>query len=281
MPWCPKCKIEYKQGLEICSDCGSTLLEELPKDIDEVVIANLDSKELAQRFIDFLNAEKIIAHFIYSVENEYFQVKVHEKDSKKAKKYFAAFSQVELDLQKKEQEYAESEDEENIIEQKEQSTQPFTAPSTAYVKKSEKSKDLKSTASTFLIFGILGLLFVGLNIAGIITFFDNVFSYIVMIVMFTAFIFIGLSSFKMAKKADADAVLEEELTKKINDWLSISITESVLNSFEDSKQSAEINFMRKMDGMKEMVLKEFGTIDDSYLDSIIEEFYNSKFENEI
>ena len=29
MPWCPKCKNEYKAGYTICADCGSELVESL------------------------------------------------------------------------------------------------------------------------------------------------------------------------------------------------------------------------------------------------------------
>ena len=30
MPWCPECKIEYRDGFKVCSDCGSELVEEKP-----------------------------------------------------------------------------------------------------------------------------------------------------------------------------------------------------------------------------------------------------------
>lgn len=30
MSWCPNCKTEYETGVEICSDCGSALVEALP-----------------------------------------------------------------------------------------------------------------------------------------------------------------------------------------------------------------------------------------------------------
>ena len=29
MPWCPKCETEYREGIEICADCGSVLVDEL------------------------------------------------------------------------------------------------------------------------------------------------------------------------------------------------------------------------------------------------------------
>ena len=32
MPWCPKCKSEYREGFTVCADCGSQLMEEEPVD---------------------------------------------------------------------------------------------------------------------------------------------------------------------------------------------------------------------------------------------------------
>lgn len=29
MPWCPKCKCEYREGFEICADCNSILVAEI------------------------------------------------------------------------------------------------------------------------------------------------------------------------------------------------------------------------------------------------------------
>jgi len=29
MPWCPKCRTEYREGFSVCSDCGSSLVADL------------------------------------------------------------------------------------------------------------------------------------------------------------------------------------------------------------------------------------------------------------
>ena len=28
MPWCPKCKSEYREGFTVCADCGGVLVDE-------------------------------------------------------------------------------------------------------------------------------------------------------------------------------------------------------------------------------------------------------------
>ena len=29
MPWCPKCETEYREGITVCADCGSDLVDDL------------------------------------------------------------------------------------------------------------------------------------------------------------------------------------------------------------------------------------------------------------
>lgn len=35
MPWCPKCLDEYREGILVCADCGSELVDELPTTNEE------------------------------------------------------------------------------------------------------------------------------------------------------------------------------------------------------------------------------------------------------
>ena len=33
MPWCPKCETEYRDGITVCADCGSVLVEDLTETV--------------------------------------------------------------------------------------------------------------------------------------------------------------------------------------------------------------------------------------------------------
>ena len=52
MPYCPKCKAEYKPGIKRCSDCDIPLVEELPeetyKGVKYVFLRNLPSRLYAE-----------------------------------------------------------------------------------------------------------------------------------------------------------------------------------------------------------------------------------------
>lgn len=159
-----------------------------------------------------------------------------------------------------------------------ESTKRKPVKNTVYVKKEEQYKDLKSTAGTFIVVSILGIAVLILNVVGIIHIFFGFLPYIVMGGLFVAFLFIGFQTYFSAKRVEKEIDQENDVTNAINDWLSKNVTTELLDSLTDSADSDEIRFFHKLEKMKEMISSEFGELDDSYLDRIVEEFYNQHFE---
>lgn len=293
MPWCPKCRNEYKKGIFVCADCNTELTEELEPVSDFTTIANLKNEEHTDKLIEFLQSENIETVKEYSKDDDSFIISVHEKDVKIGKKLFNAFYTVEMEEMIKETfeeqtsegkdisehitEY-ESDDNNLYEDETDNDSKLIYSASIPYIKKSEKSKDLKSTAVTFIFFGVVGIIFIIINILGIVTLFNNILSYIVMSIMFIGCLYMGLISLRDSKKADKDAVLEEELTREINKWLEEHISDDIINSFEDPDNSEEINYLSKIESIKKLTTDTFGEIDEAYLDSVVEDFYNAKFE---
>jgi hypothetical protein len=148
---------------------------------------------------------------------------------------------------------------------------------TVYVMKADQYKDLTGTVWIFLVFGILGLVIVLLNVIEVLHFLNGWIPNTVMAVLFLFFLYVAYSTNHKAKKVKTEIAKENELTIKINDWLKQNVTESFLASLQDASVSEEVNFIRTMDTIKELLIKEFGHQNLSYLDRLIEEFYNENF----
>lgn len=308
MPWCPKCKTEYRSGMTTCVDCGSELVDDLTNTIDYTVLCVIETEEIVKKLVKYLSYSDINSNYEFDDKELGFTVYVPVDDLKKAKKAFAAFYTVEA-VQTVKQDAGSNDDmesdsiesdrmkdfddsdsnnnlEDDWNQESDNSSDSHTVSqkmsqmmydSGAYEKKKEKAEELKSTALTFLVFGIAGLIFVVLNIVGVMHIIGGPIAFVGMPLLFAGFILIGINSINRMKKTKREAVLEEESSKKITAFLQSVITEERLKELQDDTLSDEVNFIRIMEGLKSLVAKEFQISDEAYLDYITEEFYNNQF----
>lgn len=305
MSWCPKCKMEYREGITLCSDCDVALVETLQEADNQVPFFQAEQEKVAEKLVSYFDYSGLKATIQFDDENQMYVVYVPEDQVKNAKKLYQAFYFVEREKsdtvtdETSEElppsstlEDSANETYDDIISD-EISTMDKTASSeedtveaeiesgnnSTYVMKEDQYKDLNSTVWIFSLFGIGGIIFVFLNIVGILQILNGILPNLVMGALFLFFIYTGLSSYHKAEKVKTEIDIENKLTKDINQWLEQNVTESFLTSIHDPSVSDELNYLQKITKIKKMLMEEFGKQNPSYLDRLIEEYYSNTFDS--
>lgn len=161
----------------------------------------------------------------------------------------------------------------------EDTTASLLTESKRYVFKSEKYKDYASSFSVFLIMGIAGIIFVLLNITEVLTILNGLYPNMIMGALFLFFIYVAITTGIKAKQLRYEAEEENQLTAKINQWLSNTVTKDFLSSITNKDLSEELDYIKKTETIRDMLIAEFGEQNQDYLDRLIEEFYNERFDS--
>ena len=94
MPWCPKCKNEYRAGIAICPDCNESLVEELTEEMALFIpVFETPDEELEKKIVKYLihcgynaNGDGVLIHTQEGEEYHTYQVFVSEDDYAEAVK---------------------------------------------------------------------------------------------------------------------------------------------------------------------------------------------------
>lgn len=70
MPYCPNCTYEYKEGIKVCPDCGTTLVEELISH-DWVEVYSSDQEYDVQMMKDALESADIEATILSQKDSNF------------------------------------------------------------------------------------------------------------------------------------------------------------------------------------------------------------------
>lgn len=275
MPWCPKCKNEYKEGYTTCADCGTELVDSLMTDS---VVVSVGSQEELNKMSTFLLANGMKdCKVIYEESQDVYQLLVDPQKEKEAKKqlqvYISQIAAPEM-LAKETQ---------KIQEQGLEFPEPevYNGP---YQEAGQRAEEYKSGADTLLLVGILGMIALVLLHLDLIPISLSVFSKMlvtfVMGIMFLIFIAMGIASRKSYANLKEQVKEETNLKADLQSYLKEQINQEFFDAdLIDDVPTEEILYFRRIEKMKELINEKDATLDGAFVDYIIEETYPEIFES--
>lgn len=267
MPWCPKCKNEYKEGVKRCSDCGCELVEKESR-MERITFG---TREEMEELAEFLSFSGLVSVQLTDGEEQVCELSVDKGEEAKAGKLVAVFVQ-----QKQQEEQEQSGDFEQA--------KPVAAP---YEDSAAKAEDNRSSAYTLLLVGIVGMLVLALGLAGALpihlTGTSMYMTYGIMSVLFLLFIVMGVISMKsyrfFAKRAASETTLRDTMEKWCLETLEAEQLDAELFS-EGETLPEEEKYFQRIRLLKKKISEKFLNLDEAFLDRFTDEIYGDIFEEQ-
>lgn len=283
MPWCPKCKSEYREGFTVCADCGSKLVDEDPS--NELVPLTFGEREQMEALEDFLSYSGIPDVELAEDEREgQVELRVSREALEKAVAAMRIFLLQENKQQSEEepkQVTEETETEHNTHEAQAREQLRETAAArrafggnTLYQDSSQRADENRSSAWILLIVGILGLLLVTLGIMEVIPLrLGNPYLfYGVMGAIFLLFIVTGAISMKNAKFFARKAASENSLRNTMLEWCRENLKAEEIDSQVGSKGAPEeVLYFGRTAYIRERLNRQFVNLDQGFLDRFVDD----------
>lgn len=245
MPWCPKCKTEYRAGFTVCADCGSELVEEQP----------MEERKASRN-------EEIRGADIPGVES--------------GEAFFAGIVR-----EPSEDDGADSEEDTGDGGMGDDSERQNRAGG-IYRDSSERASDNRSSAWILLILGILGLAAVVLGMTGVlpIQMGNSYLFYGVMGAVFILFVVAGVVSMRNAKFFEKKAESENSLRSTLLDWCKENLDAADIDGRVGAQDiSEEVLYFRRISYIKDKLNHQFMNLNQEFLDRFIDDYvYDSVFE---
>lgn len=259
MPYCPKCDMEFIDGITTCSDCGGALVA---------------SKEVADA------------------------MKKKEREEALARRQ-AEYEAMQAELEAMQAEGETSPDPQDGGDSEGVSAPSGEAPAgqmgrtgrsiartPVYVKKSQQYEDLKSSASAFVLVGGILLVFSILCWAGVVKLplagNSRIISQSVMTVLAIASLVVAAHSAKSAKAVRGQIADEENVTKQLIDWFSGSYTGEQLDAQildESGELAPEELSLKRFELIQDILVTNHDISDQAYVDLIAEDIYGKLYQD--
>ena len=274
MPWCPKCKNEYKDGYTVCADCGAELVASLDEGMVPVYFGE---EELLREIVDFMGANGMKgAQVVFDEKESTYELLVPTTKVDEAAKQIRVFL-TNIEAPRKLAEMAEQKENE---EAEKEEAEVYKG---AYQDAEKKAEEYKSGADSLIAVGILGIVALVLMNLGIIPIklvgFSKILVTGVMGCMFVLFLVLGVTSRNSYKKLKAQAGEEEDLKAELKKYLKEKIqVDSFDAELKEDDPTMEILYFRRNEKMNALIKEAYPTLDAAFAEYIIEETYPEIFE---
>lgn len=278
MPWCPKCKNEYREGIKVCADCGMELVEALEKrEGSPLIFGSQEQMEELEKFLIY-NHLKTVRMEKDEAEGVY-ELYIGDEERQKASMAVKVFLQQEAGKAEEALEGADGDEAENIG-----SDADAPVYTGVYLDSAKKAEENRSSGYMLIVVGGIGLAAIGLLLADIIKLpAGMVNKYMICSVtgaLFLLFFVMGILSVRSSQSLKAKAESESSLTSEIKKWCESSITAEMVDSglFPEGETGEEIKYFRRTDRMKAMISHQFLNLDEGFLDAFVDDYYPVIFE---
>ncbi len=295
--WCPKCKIEYRKGVTVCVDCGTELVE---RSVDETVdVCEVSDEKTADEVMEYLSYSGIKEVAKERDEEGRFRITVPLAMEKRAERLFRGYLLAKEEEKEKESDTSEADvaveaeqgetdtaflgetEGENVLLADEIAEDTvdllYTSNKKEYIKYADKYRDMKLSGITFVIFGLIGAVYLILSKTEIIPIQYNVVVFWIIAALFAGFLISGVVSVVKASKIKELIPKEEERTKEIMEWLDQNLTDAMVENWSDSRVSEGENDLVVTAHIRAMLLKEYKEESIEYLEMITEEYFEEHY----
>lgn len=285
MPWCPKCKSEYREGFTVCADCGSPLVEEDQLDgLVPLIFGEADQMEALTDFLRYSGIQDV--EYRKDEQDDQIELMVKKDELERAAAAVRVF------LIQEDQRLSEANgDQKSITEAEGEATDQLREAaaarrtfrgSTLYQDSSQKADENRSAGWMLLIVGILGLLMVVLGITEVLplNLSNPYLFYGVMGAIFLLFLVAGGVSIKNAKIFAKKAESEHSLRSTMLDWCRENLDAREIDQQVGAEGvPEEVLYFSRTAYIRERLNHQFLNLDQDFLDKFVDDHvYNMVFE---
>lgn len=268
MPYCPKCDMEFIDGMTTCTDCGGPLAES--KEAADAIKAREKEEALAKQRAEYEAMQAALMDEMGGTAGD----AEHSEDSVGS----------EDDMLSPASPYGDIPGLQEGLSQ--QNGGKLRERTQIYVKKSQQYDDLKSSASAFLLVGGALLIFsilcwtniIRLPMAGL----SGIISRSVMTLLGIGSLFVAFTSAQSAKRVSGQIADEEQVTRQLINWFIENYSGEQLDlqiQTESGELSPEELSLKRFDLIQDLIITNHDISDQSYVDALAEEIYGKLYEN--